>query len=106
MTKYSDEEMARGMEKLRRAEEWRNANPQAWGYLEGVAVERARNGQPISGRALVEAVREKAFVDRMGNDTKTNNDYAAIFARWIAKEHPEAARYIEHRATVFDLLVA
>ena len=103
---YTDKQIANGRRKLYRAEQWRRDNPQAWGYLVSVARERAARELPISGRRLIEAVRGKAFTDTKGRDTKTNNDYAAIVARWVAMEHPETAPYIEHRKTVFDLLVA
>ena len=103
---YTEKQMANGRRKLHRAEAWRRANPESWGYIVSMATRQARQQQPISGRMLLEAVRHKAFTDRDGEDTKTNNDYAPIVARWLAIEHPETARYIEQRKTVFDLLVA
>ena len=103
---YTDEQMARGRRKLHRAELWRKANPEAWRYAVRIATEQARQGQPISARELVDAVRRKAFTDRDGRDTRPNNDYAPIWGRWIATEHPETARYIEQRKTVFDQLMA
>lgn len=103
---YTEKQIARGLRKLHRAEGWRHDNPDAWGYIVGVATEQARREQPISGRMLIEAVRHKAFTDLEGEDTRTNNDYAPVVARWLAVEHPETARFIERRKTVFDLLMA
>jgi len=103
---YTDEQLERGRRKLYRAEQWRRNNPEAWRYLVLIAKDKARKEQPISGRALIEAAREKAFVDREGNNSKVNNDYEPIFARWMMTEHPETAAFIERRKTVFDLLIA
>ena len=103
---YTDKQIANGRRKLYRAEAWRKANPEAWGYAVRIATEQARQGQPVSARELVDAVRRKAFTDREGRDARPNNDYAPIWGRWIAIEHPETAPYIEHRKTVFDWLVA
>lgn len=105
-TEYTDRQIANGRRKLYRAERWRKANPEAYRYAERMAIEQARQGQPISARELVDAVRRKAFTDNEGRDARPNNDYAPIWGRWIATEHPETARYIEQRKTVFDLLVA
>ena len=103
---YTDEQMERGRRKLHRAEQWRRANPEAYRYAENMAMEQARNEQPVSARELVDAVRRKIFTDSDGRDARPNNDYAPIWGRWIAAEHPETAPYIEHRKTVFDVLVA
>lgn len=106
MEHYTDEQVARGRRTLHRAEAWRRENADAWLYMVGLAKQLAEREQAISGRGLIEAARRKAFTAKDGTDTKTNNDYAAIVARWIAAEHPETAPYIERRKTVFDLLVA
>lgn len=104
---YTDKQMARGRRKLHKAERWRIVNTGAYRYAVNIALEQARQGQPISARELVDAVRRKAFTDgESGRDARPDNDFAAIWARWIAKEHPETARYIKHRKSVFDLLIA
>ena len=56
-------------------------------------------------QSLIEQAREKRFVDRYGRDTRINNDFAPIFARWLAREHPEMVPLIERRRSVFDSLV-
>ena len=106
MEAYTDKQIARGRQVLNRAELWRRDNAQAWRYMVSIAIERAANEQTISGRALIEAARGKAFTDRMGNDTRINNNYAAIVGRWIAAEYPMTAQYIEQRRTVYDYLLA
>ena len=104
--KYNEKQIDRGRRKLRKAQAWRKANPEAYGYAVGIAIDQARKGQPISARELVDSGRRKAFTDgESGQDARPDNNYAAIWARWIATEHPETARYIKCRKTVFDVLV-
>lgn len=102
---YTDEQIARGRQVLNDAEAWRARNPGAWGYAVRIATERARRKQPISGRDLIDAVRRKAFTDGCGRDARPNNNYAPIWSRWLAAEHPETEAYIERRATVFNRLM-
>lgn len=101
---YSPEELERGKRTLHRAELWRYGNPDAWACIERHALELASIGQPISAQSLLESVRKKSFVDRYGNDTKVNNSFAPVFARWLASEHPETRRLIEVRRSVQDAL--
>ena len=103
---YTDKQMERGRRELRRAEAWRKVNAEAYAFGERVALDLAAAGLPVSGRAVIEAIRRKSFVDREGNDCRINNNYEPIIARWLAAEHPETARYIEQRKTVFDVLMA
>jgi len=88
-------EKARGT--YRRAMQWRLSNPQAWALMVAQALDLASQAQPISAQALIESVRKKAFVDRYGNDTRTNNSYAPVFARLLWLEHPETRAYIKLR---------
>lgn len=106
MDGFTDEQMARAARVLERAEAWRRLNPEAWAFVVSLALRLAQAGEPISGRALVEAVRRKAFVDREGHDALVNNDYAAVFARWLWIEHPETRPYIKQRRTPFNCLLA
>ena len=105
-TAYTDKQIERGRRVLSKAEAWRDGNPEAWRYAVRLAVEQARRGDPISGRELVDAVRRKAFTDREGRDARPNNDYGAVWARWLAAEYPETAAHIEQRRTVFNYLMA
>ena len=103
---YTDKQMARGRRELHRAAAWRKANDDAYSFGEHVALELAAAGLPISGRGILEAMRRKSFIDREGNDTTINNNMAPIVARWLAREHPEAAHLIERRRCVYDVLMA
>ena len=102
---YSPEQLANGKRVLQRAETWRADNAQAWACIVSHALDLAAKGQPIAAQALIESVRKKAFVDRFGKDTRTNNSYAAIFARWLSLEYPETAPFIERRRSVYDVLI-
>ena len=103
---YTDNQVARGRHILHRAEQWRRDCPEGWNYVVRVALGLARDGQPISGRGLVEAVRRKGFVDRRGNDSKVNNDFSPVFSRWLLVDYPQTAEHIEKRKTVFNELIA
>ena len=102
---FTPEQVARGKRVLHRAETWRADNAQAWGCIVSHALDLAAKGQPIAAQALIESVRKKALVDRFGKDTRTNNSYAAIFARWLANERPETRQFIELRRSVYDVLI-
>lgn len=106
MGEYTDKQMARAARVLKRAEAWRKLNPEAWAFVVALALRLADAGEPISGRALVEAVRRKAFVDREGHDALVNNDYAAVFARWLWIDHPGTRPFIKQRRTPFNILLA
>lgn len=102
---YTPRQIERGKLTLQRAEQWRRDNPEAWAYIVTRACEYAKEGRPFTMQGLIESVRSKAFVDRHGNDTKTNNDFAAVFARWLMIEYPQTRGLIECRRSVFDSLV-
>ena len=102
---FTPEQIARGKCTLRHAEEWRATNAQAWACIVSHALDLASKQQPIAAQSLIESLRKKAFVDRFGKDTKTNNSYAAIFARWLVREHPQTAQFVELRRSVFDVLI-
>ena len=106
MTEYTEKQLARGRRELGRAWAWRKVNPEAYAFGERLALNLAAAGLPVSGRAVVEAIRRKSFIDREGNDCRINNNITPIMTRWLATEHPEIADRIEQRATVFDLLMA
>lgn len=104
-TIFTDEEMERGREKLRRAHAWRAKNPRAWRYVIRCALNAAKNGRRVGGQELVEAVRAHEFTDEDGRPTTTNNDYAPIFARWLVAQFPQLDPLIERRVSVFDVLM-
>ena len=102
---FTKEQMERGSETLLRAVEWRRRNPDAWAFIERRALEFASRGEQFTMQGLAEMVRNKAFIGKDGKDTKTSNSYVAVFARWLVAEHPETARYIKLRRSVFDYLM-
>lgn len=94
---YSPQEIDRAKLTIHRAIAWRFNNPQAWACIVSHALDLAEKQQPIAAQTLIESVRKKAFVDRFGNDTKTNNDYASVFIRWLWSAYPETRPFIELR---------
>ena len=104
-SRYTARQVERGRFMIQRARQWRRDNPEAWEFIVNEARRLAEDEKPIAAHGLIESVRKRAFVDRRGRDTKTNNDFGAIFARWLILEHPEMAGYIERRRSVFDELV-
>lgn len=102
---YTDEQLERGREKLRRARAWRLKNPHAWAFADLIAQQDARECRHVGGQQLVEAIRNRDFTDEDGKPTTTNNDFAPIIARWLIAAHPGMAACIERRASVFDVLM-
>lgn len=102
---YSSEEIAKAKAAIARFYSWQRINPEAWAFIERLFLERVSLGERVSGAWLVEQVRKKSFVDRMGNDTKVNNVYAPIIIRLLLKKHPAAASLVEKRTTIFEWLV-
>ena len=101
---YTARQLDRARQTLHRAEQWRRDNPQAWRCIVAHALDLASKQQPIAAQALIESVRKKAFIDKHGNDTRTNNSFASVFARWLIVEHPQTAPCIELRRSAFDAL--
>lgn len=101
----ADAQVSRAALKLASAKRWQQDNEQVWAFMVSRAMRLSEAGQPIAVQSLIEQAREKSFVDRHGRDTKINNDFAPIFARWLIREHPEMEPLIERRRSVFDSLV-
>ena len=104
--KFTPRQVSYGRRTLWQAEQWRRNNPEAWRFIVNEACKLAKDGRPIAVHGLIEAVRKRGFVNRYGHDTKTNNNYCAVFARWLAIEYPETVEYIEHRSSIFDELIS
>lgn len=102
---YSTEQLECGTLKLQSFRRWQADNPPAWSYGERFALDAYAAGHSVGGRAVVEAIRRRDFADRYGRPTKTNNDYAAIIARVLLREHPQMMQAIELRPCVFDVLL-
>lgn len=94
---YSEKQLSNAKHTIYRATAWRFNNPQAWACMVSHALDLAAKQQPIAAQTLIESVRKKSFVDRFGNDTRTNNSYASVFIRWLVVEHPETRQYADLR---------
>ena len=103
--KYTEQQTERGRRVLARAQMWRRENRDAWIRALSYAIGKAMHGERISAQAIIEDVRRVDFTDVHGKPTRTNNDFAPIIARWLAREYPDAAQYIELRRSVFDELM-
>ena len=97
--------MADGGEIVWRAKEWRKQNPDAWEYMVALAIAEAGLKRRFSVRWLMEEARKLDFVDRAGDPFRINNCFNPVFARMIAKEHPETRDFIEFRRSKVDGLV-
>ena len=99
---YSTKQLAYARGVLSDATIWRLRNPRAWAFVISTAEKQASENKQISGRQLVEAVRKKDFSDIEGKPTKTNNNYSAVFVRWLASEYPHLRGHIEFRTTALN----
>ena len=102
---YTPKQAARGRMVIARARTWRRENPDAWKHAIAYATRKAAAGERISAQGIIEDLRRIDYTDVHGKPTRTNNDFAPVFARWIAGEHPQTAAYIELRRCVFDELM-
>lgn len=92
----------RGERFRREADEWIDANPEAWEFMVESARASARAGRRFGIGSLVEHVRWHMFAQ--GTDSfKCNNNFRAPFARRLIREVPECEPYITTRASVTDL---
>ena len=91
--------MERARRTLRRAGEWREEHAELYETeFAARALAAAANGGKFAVQDALERVRD-------AHGVKVNNDFGAVFARWLAVEHPETARAVELRRSVFDLLM-
>ena len=97
--------LARAVLTRRAFRAWRADNPRAWAEAEGFVREASEAGRVVGGPAIVAALRRRDFTDDRGAMTRINNDFSPLFARAIASEHPELAKAIETRRSVFDALL-
>jgi hypothetical protein len=103
---YTDEQLENGRRKLAAFREWLRDNPRACEFAERFALDALDAGQHVSGRAIVEHIRRHEFTDEHGRPTRINNDFAAVIARRLVRDHPEYAGRLELRPCVFDVLMA
>ena len=101
---YSPEQVERGVSAISRCEAWEYANRDACEHIESLFLKRVEAGKVVSGAWLVQRARKRSFVDREGNDTRINNDFAPIIARKLKRKYPQYAHLVETRRSVFDWL--
>ena len=100
---FTEEQLDRGRRKVRAAERQR-ANG-VYSLFVSWALGQAAQGHDFAAQDWIEFMRSKDRVNDSGEPVKLNNDHAAIFVRWLIAEHPETARHVELRRSVFDVLI-
>lgn len=95
-------ESAKGERFAREADEWIEANPQAWQYMVDSARMAAILGERFGIASLCEHVR---WSMRAQGTTgfKLNNNHRAAFARRLLREVPECEGLLSVRNSVIDL---
>lgn len=84
------------------ADEWIEANPDAWAYIVQQATRSAAMGRKFSVRQLAEYVRWHFQVNRGRSEFSLNNNWTSAFARRLGKEHPELLPYMNMRHSVHE----
>lgn len=88
------------------ADEWIDANPDAWEFIVSEACKSASMGLMFSVKQLAEYVRWHFRVNRGRSEFKLNNNWTAAFARRLGEEHPELKQYMNLRHSVLDGVVS
>ena len=102
-----DDGMARAESVLAEAQAWRRANGHLYGLLESWALDEVAAGRRFSSRELVERLRwhGMSLTDSRGRSVKVSNGIAAVLARWLVAEHPEARGMVTLRRSALDDLM-
>lgn len=87
---------------LSRALAWIEENPDAWRYMEGLALREVEAKRRFSMKWVAEQARRKDFAGKGGKPSAFSNTLTAAFARILVEEHPEARPFVELRPSVFD----
>jgi len=91
----------RGERFRREADEWIDANPEAWEFMVSQARASARACRRFGIGSLCEHVRWHMFIEGV-DGFALNNNHRAAFARRLIKEVPECEPYITTRSSVLD----
>lgn len=102
---YTDEQLDRARHTLHDAITWQGENPRAWDFIVRTALDLGANGKRIGAQRLIEDVRARDFTDELGMPTKTNNNYAPVFARLLVYEHPHLLPLVELRSSAIDAIM-
>lgn len=86
----------------READEWIEANAEAWSYITEQATRSASMGRTFGMKALCEHVRWHMEVNRASADFKINNNWTSAFTRRLVEEHPEVGPFVRTRHSVHD----
>lgn len=87
---------------LSRALAWIEENPDAWRYMEGLALREAEAERRFSMKWVAEQARRKDFAGKAGKPSAFSNTLTAAFVRILVEGHPEARPFVELRPSVFD----
>lgn len=85
-----------------RARIWIDENPDAWRYMEFIALREAEAGRRFSMKWVAEQTRRKDFMSAFGTPSRFSNTLTAAFARIFIAKHPEVHPFIEIRSSVLD----
>lgn len=95
--------LAKALQWLAYAREWRIDNRPAWAAFEAYAEQCIEEGKLLSGNALHAIVKRHDYVNlRTGETSRLNRTVIPLFARWLLREHPGLK--VELRRSFFDTL--
>ena len=86
-----------------KAVEWRDANPDAWRHLVGMAKRYADQGRRFSMEKLFQHARYDMATNGHSQGFKVNNNTRASLARMMLDEHPEFKGLMEVMKSKVDL---
>ncbi|WP_157938935.1 hypothetical protein [Enteroscipio rubneri] len=85
-----------------RALTWIAENPDAWHYMEGLALHEVEAERPFSVKWVAEQARRKDFAGKHGKPSEFSNTLTAAFARILIEEHPEVRPFVVLKPSMFD----
>lgn len=86
-----------------KAVEWRDANPEAWQSMTGMARRYVDQGRRFSMEKLFQFARYDMATNGTSDNFKVNNNTRAALARMMLRENPEFAPYMDVRKSKVDL---
>ena len=102
---YTDKQIADAARNVAKVRYWRVLNSQLYAKLVAFALHETAHERRFSVQKWIEEIRNKDYVDLLGNPMTINNSYAPIFARMLVAEYPEVRGYIELRKSIYDVLI-
>lgn len=88
---------------LAKATAWRDANPEAWERMTGMARLYVEQGRRFSMEKLFQHARYDMPTNGTSEGFKVNNNTRAALARMMRDENPEFAPYMDIRKSKVDL---